>query len=191
MHKYKKSFWGIENSKLLTFKTLFANIALMENETNQAKMSEKAGKVYELSFIFVPLLGDDAIPAKFGELKGVLADMGVQFITEEMPRLIPLAYTMERTIINKKNQFSTGYFSWIKFETTAPLEKELNDKLKMNEDIIRFLIIKTVAENTMSPKKGVVRERSSRRFFDKTATREADVPMDKEQVDKKIEEMIV
>jgi len=163
----------------------------MENEKTIEKKAKSEGKVYELSFIFVPLLGDNAIPAKFGELKGILVDMGAHFIAEEMPRMIPLAYTMERTIANKKNKFSTGYFGWIKFETGMPLEKELNDKLKMNEDIVRFLIIKTVAENTMSPKKGVVREKSSRRSYDKTTPREVEVPMDKEQVDKKIEEMIV
>jgi len=175
----------------LTNTPRFANIALMEKEEIISDDTSKRGKVYELSFIFVPLLAEEVVPVKFSELKNIISDSGGQFIVEELPRLINLAYVMEKTISNKNHKFNTGYFGWVKFEIGDEGVENIAKKLKFNDDILRCLLIKTVRENTLAPKKNIVRERGSRKSFDRAAHKEESVPMDKEQVDKEIEKLVV
>ena len=175
----------------MTFAETFANIASMENEASMQKTSEKGGKVYELSFIFVPILAEEAVPSKFSEIKSLIEDLGGQFISEESPKLITLAYTMDTVIANKKNKFNTGYFGWIKFEVEESSVEKLAVKIKLNEDIFRNLLIRTVRENTLAPKKNMVKERGSRKSTDRTVSKEESAPMDTEKVDQKIDELIV
>ena len=171
---------------------------LGEKETALSRIKENEARIYELSFIFSPLLSPEDMVHKFGDLKNLLTVSGAQFITEEIPRLIPLAYTMVATIGNKKYKFNNGYFGWVKFELNQEGVLNLKDSLKTNEDIVRHLLIKTVRENTLAPRKPMNRERFSSKpryssavksHSDKPEDKEV-TPMDKEAVDKKIEELI-
>ena len=175
---------------------------LIKDETKSFQQIESEIKgemrVYELSFIFSSLLSPEDMALKFGDLKNLLMVSGARFITEEMPRLIPLAYTMVATIGNKKYRFNNGYFGWVKFELGQEGILNLKEGLKTNEDIVRHLLIKTVRENTLAPRKPMNRERfsSKPRYSsavksqpDKSEDKEV-MPMDKEAVDKKIEELI-
>ena len=167
-------------------------------ETALPRIEENEARIYELSFIFSPLLSPEDMVQKFGDLKNLLMVSGARFITEEIPRLIPLAYTMVATIGNKKYKFNNGYFGWVKFELNQEGILNLKDSLKTNEDIVRHLLIKTVRENTIAPRKPVNRERlfTKTRFqsatkYQSNKSEDKKAPMDKEAVDKKIEELII
>ena len=47
-------------------------------------------------------------------------------------------------------EHGSGYFGWIKFEGDCAQVKKINDKLEKNTDIIRFIVIKTVSEDTFA-----------------------------------------
>jgi len=144
-------------------------------------------RIYEVGYLVLPTLPEDKVAAAVGDLKAALEKSNAVVISDENPRVTRLAYSIEKVIDNKKNKFDTAYFGWVKFEAPAEAAQDLKGSLDRNEKFVRFMIIKTVRENTMAPKK-VFRPEGARRPSTKDEGAEA-VEMDKEAVDKKIEEL--
>jgi hypothetical protein len=66
---------------------------------------------------------------------------------------------------------------------------DLKKKLDLDPNLIRFLLIKTVRENTMASKR-FVREGGYRKQKPKTSSKESVEPINKEEIDKEIEAMV-
>lgn len=142
----------------------------------------KEGKIYELAYLFVPTIPEEEIMAENNALKDLAAGFGATFISEESPTLIDLAYQMERDIANKKHKFTSGYFGWMKFELDAEKVAELQEEVARKDNLIRFMIIRTVRENTLAPKKPKTDGRPR-------SKKEDGEEMNAGEVDKKIEEI--
>lgn len=113
-------------------------------------------RVYEISFIFDNKLDESTALEKSNAIKQSIATLGGSFISEEAPYMRELAYEMTRVVSNVNVRFNEGYFGWIKFELDSDKVKELEKGLKLDEQIIRFLIVKTVRENTVYTKRAPV-----------------------------------
>jgi len=154
-------------------------------DTNKAD-----NRIYELGYIMLPLIEEKNLAEEVGNLKAMIDGLGAQSISEEFPRLIELAYEMTKVIENKNNHFNTGYFGWMKFELDPSMIGELEAKLKHNEKFVRFLLIKTVRENTMSPKKSFSRvSEMKKRNMTKPEGEVAPV-INKEEIDKQIDALV-
>ncbi len=131
----------------------------MSTEHNRDIEREERLKVYELGFHFVPTLAEDDVTVKFSELKSIVEKLGGEFISEDAPKPISLAYDISKTIKGQKKWYKNAYFGWIKFtlipDDVAALEKEV----KLNDFILRYMLITTVRENTVI---GSMRERNGR-----------------------------
>ena len=154
----------------------------MENETK-----ESIGTVYEISYLFVPNIAEENLPAKVTAIKDLVTERGGVFISEDHPRFMELAYQMDRTIANKKEKFTKAYFGWIKFELSPDKIEEISKLLSANEEIIRFLAVKTIRENTLISKKSFGKDAPRRA---RTGEEEAKLPINKEEVDAEIEKMV-
>lgn len=145
--------------------------------------------VYEVGYIMVPTIAEEGLGAEVTAFKDMLLENGVTFISDEYPKMIELAYEMSRSIANKKQKFSYGYFGWVKFECTGAEAKVIKDLLDKNEKLVRYLLIKTVRENTMSPKRTFSKAEGSKRKF--TPKEEVSVPINEEVIDKEIDALVV
>src|SRR5258706_8061249 len=150
---------------------------------------DKAERVYELGYLLVPTISEEEVPAVYGNLKEVVSSLGGVVIADEMPKMIPLAYEMVKVVTNVRNKFKTGYFGWIKFTMEASSVLELKKKLDLDPKLIRFLILKTVKENTIAAKRFVRRE-TYRRPTAKKDENETAVPINKEEIDKEIDALV-
>lgn len=105
-------------------------------------------RVYELGFHFVSTIVEDEVAVQFSHLKSLIEKRGGQFIAEEMPKFKNLAYPISKTVKTDRKNHLASYFGWVKFEINPeeiiPLEKEI----KAFGPMLRFLLIKTVTENT-------------------------------------------
>lgn len=149
-----------------------------------AKMS-----VYEVGYVMVPTIAEEGLGAEVTAFKDVLVENGVTFISDEYPKMIELAYEMSRSIANKKQKFSYGYFGWVKFECTPAQGKVIKDLLDKNEKLVRYLLIKTVRESTMSPKRAFSKPEGMKRKF--TPKEEVSTPINEETIDKEIDALVV
>lgn len=113
-------------------------------------------RVYEISFIFDNKLDESAALAKADALKQSIATLGGSFISEEAPYMRELAYEMTRVVNNVNVRFNEGYFGWIKFELDADKVKEFEKAIKLDEEVVRYIVVKTVRDNTVYTKRAPV-----------------------------------
>lgn len=153
-----------------------------ENET-------KGGRVYELAVLISPRISEEAMPGKFGDLKALIEEKGGVSISEEMPRMIELAYDMSRTIENKKTWFSNAYFGWMKFSGDPSMLSALEETLKHDDILIRYMLIKTVKENTVLGKRPFARgEGYKKRMPEKQEV--TGIPLSGEEIDREIDALV-
>lgn len=165
---------------------------MQDGEIKDIHEGEQGGneRVYELAYLFVPTIEEADVPAAFGNLKELVATMGGMPLSEEMPKLIQLAYTMTKVISNVRHKFTTGYFGWIKFTMDAERMSELKKKLDLDSSLIRFLVLKTVKENTIASRRFVSPDTGKRPKTPKSEGGEGEAPINKEEIDKEIDAMV-
>ena len=166
---------------------------VIENKGEESS-NDRLG-VYEVGYHLVPTIPEENLGEEVTALKDLLADKGASFISDEYPKLMELAYEMTRSIANKKQKFSTAYFGWVKFECSPDQAKVIKELLDKNEKLVRYLLIKTVRENTISQKKFYPKQDNKRRVISKTKD-QTEQPQEVEQVneeviDKEIDALVV
>ncbi|MCX6754666.1 MAG: 30S ribosomal protein S6 [Candidatus Nomurabacteria bacterium] len=158
-------------------------------EENIGEEKEARLEVYEVGYIMLPTIAEENLGEEVTSFKDTLTEKGATFISDEYPKLIELAYEMARSIANKKQKFSYGYFGWVKFECSTSQAKVIKDMLSKNEKLVRFLMIKTVRENTMSVKRAYGKQDGAKRR--PAQKHEEATPINEEVIDKEIEALVV
>jgi ribosomal protein S6 len=125
----------------------------MTNENETIVEGGNENRVYEISYILVPTMLEDAAAEKINSLKQSIASLGASFISEEAPYARDLAYEMLRVIKNVNNRFDTGYFGWIKFELDPANLIKVEKFFKLDEDIIRYIAVKANRDVNIYTKK--------------------------------------
>ncbi len=117
-------------------------------------MSVSADKmtVYEIGFHVATTLPEEKLPAEVTAVKDVLSGAGAEFISEEFPKLVSLAYTIVKKTQNGTKKYDNAYFGWVKFEVASEKIADIKISLDKNENLVRYIIVKTVRENTMPVK---------------------------------------
>ncbi len=113
-------------------------------------------RVYEISFIFDNKLDEGTALEKSNALKQSIATLGGSFISEETPYMRELAYEMIRVVNNVNVRFNEGYFGWIKFELDGEKVKDFEKAIKLDEEVVRYIVVKTVRDNTVYTKRAPV-----------------------------------
>lgn len=121
----------------------------IETTSGTPEVNDK--KVYEVSALFVPEMEGAELSQVIDSLKGKLATLDSEIISEGGPTHIKLAYTVEKHINNKIRRADYAHVYWVKFATDPANIKAVENffKLDLNEKSLRHLIIKTLRENTM------------------------------------------
>ncbi len=163
-------------------------------EGSDVPLSQKEGadgRVYELGYLLVPTISPENVPINYGNLKDLIMKEGGEIISDEMPKEIELAYTMSKVIQNIRSKFNSAYFGWIKFEMNPEQVLELKKKLDLDRILIRFLILKTVRENTIAAKRFIQKDFRRKMPIAKSERgEEVGTPINKEEIDKEIDAMV-
>ncbi len=117
---------------------------------------ERAPQVYELGYHLVPTISESALEGEVARVKASLTESGAAIIAEEIPHLITLAYRIEKHLAGKIEKFSTAYFGWVKFEATSEGVRAAKKALDENASVLRFLLVHTVRESTLAPRRFAV-----------------------------------
>ena len=141
--------------------------------------------VYEVGYILVPSLSEENLGAEITKIKDGIENHKGMFISEGFPSLRTLEYTMEKRVEAKIERYSEGYFGWIKFEMDPSETEALQEELRANASIVRFILIKTVRENTLYQKPA--------RLVKSAETKvDSDAPkMSEEELDQTIDELVI
>lgn len=161
-----------------------------ENDIQNIDMNEADARVYEVGYLLVPTIEEGAVVAEYTRIKDLVASFGGELIADDMPHMTPLAYTMLKVVQNVRSKFSTAYFGWVKFYMDPQQVIALKKKLDFDPNVIRFLVLKTVKENTLATKRFVNRDGIRRKPVAKSEGEEVVVPINKEEIDKEIDAMV-
>jgi small subunit ribosomal protein S6 len=136
---------------LLFLKALYGNPSDMNIHMAKAKEAEAIDvlKVYELGSHIVSSLSEEEAGKVYESLKGLITKAGGAIIAEEAPQLMDLAYMMIKHVQGKNVRHTTAYFSWIKFEIDPTEIPAINEAVSADENILRYITVKTVKESTL------------------------------------------
>lgn len=146
-----------------------------------------AGTVYEVGFHIVPAVSPENLPKEVDAIKAVLGGVGATVISEEFPKLRNLAYTMVKAIGPARHKYDTAYFGWVKYEAAPESMAEVKKSLDANEKILRYIIIKTVRENTIYGPKVLGEEKKVK---EEAKDGSVAAPAGSEDLDKSIDKLV-
>jgi len=150
--------------------------------TKSAETNEHSSKVYEAGFLLSPHLSEEKLSGVVSSFKDAVTREGGAMISDDFPKLRELAYPIQKTIGHTKETFGSAYFGWIKFETNSDNIPAVEKVFKNDNDVIRFLLISTVRENTLSA--------SAHRTGGRTAARAEKSAMSEEEIEKTVEALV-
>ena len=151
--------------------------------------------VYEVSYLLLPSIAEEQISAKTLALKEILEKAGSSIISDENPVLIDIAYPMTKVVGTVRHKANSGYFGWIKFEIEALGISKVKKAFESNDDVLRFLIMKTVRENTLlNGKMMFKKEEKAKKEESEPADEVLDEPVKEqmpEDIDKSIDDLVI
>ena len=162
-------------------------------EENKQEKSDML-TVYEVSYILLPSLAVEQVPGKAAGLRDMLTSAGGAVISYEDPVLIDLAYPMVKVVGTERHKANSGYFGWTKFEMAKEGMEKVKKALDADVDTVRYLIVKTVKENTLL--EGKMKLKSEEKMLRRDDEELEDVPVEAlkevspDELDKNIDEMV-
>jgi len=149
-----------------------------ENKVNNDSLvetSDAVSKIYEFGYLLVPTIKEEDLSVNYGNIKELVSSFGGEIIADDMPKAINLAYTISKVVS--------------KFTMDSQKVLELKKHLDLDPNFIRFLILKTVKENTIATKR-FVRGETYKRPKAKSKENEVAVPINEKEIDKEIDAMV-
>lgn len=161
----------------------------VEEKIEKEEVKTSISRVYEIGFHIVPSISPDDVPREFGDVKSIIEKHGGVFISEDMPKLRPLAYPMFKTVGTKKEKCLEAYFGWIKFDANSDVAENIKLEIEKLNSIIRVLLIETVRENTfIQPKISSKRPESDKK---PESLDGASVDVSPETIDASIDKLVI
>jgi ribosomal protein S6 len=163
----------------------------MEQEKTQEKGDTMT--VYEVSYLLLPSLANEQVPREIASIKEAIISRGGAVLTGEDPVLIDLAYSMTKVVQTVRHKAKTAYFGWTKFEMTPEGIEAVKKALDADQNVLRYLIIKTVRENTLLLGKMKLAKEDSSKREDSEVDEVPEVLKEasSEELDKSIDELVV
>jgi ribosomal protein S6 len=163
-------------------------LSMEKTETHKDSTEDSQTNVYELGLLLVPTIAEENVASEVQSIKGLMEKYEGSFISEDFPKLQPLAYTMIKPIGSKRHRHDKGYFGWVKYEIPTEAITEIKRALDKNENILRYLLIETVRENTMVTQKMVFKPTDAQKGEGEEEVKE---PVSEEELDKTIDNLVV
>lgn len=146
-------------------------------------------RIYEVGYLLLPTTPEADVPREVTALKDILDQEKAAIIAEEFPKSRPLAYLMRKHIGGAYQTFTHGYFGWVKFEAAGNAVTKIEAALRRHHALLRFLLLKTVRENTMSGNRPP-RQDGPRLKRDIPTAAAPSAPVSEAELDKSIEKLI-
>jgi ribosomal protein S6 len=102
-------------------------------------------EVYEVGFHIDPNLSETDIKKTYEDVKALVTKSGT-LVAEGVSRRVQLAYTISRMEEEGRRDFNEAHFAWIAYECDPEKEPEIEEALRGDKRIVRFLAIKTTKD---------------------------------------------
>lgn len=141
--------------------------------------------VYELGYLLIPVIAPEKIADEVNLVRSAIESNGGLVLFEEGAKERKLAYEMSHNVTGgKKNKYDDAYFGWMKFSLSSDAVKKMEEDLRKNPSMLRYLVINLTKEGTLSngtePKKPLgVGKKPRKTVSEKELDKEIDNLLDK------------
>jgi len=104
--------------------------------------------IYEIGFHFIPNLKEREVKKRAEKISSFITKEGGEIVDKQEPSLINLEYKIRHGKSSPYIYFAEAYFGGVKFKLQPESISKLEEFMKEDDDVLRFLIFRTVAENT-------------------------------------------
>lgn len=154
--------------------------------------------VYEIGYHLLPSLEETEISEVTSAIRASIEKKGGTVLAEDAPKKILLAYPVEKRISGKIERFIQANFGWLKVEILPSEMPEIHTALHTNARVLRFLISRTVKEDTLLAGRQFIRSEMKDKEKEKKAVAgvggtEAEAekaPLSEEELDRSLEKLI-
>lgn len=169
---------------------LQALVCMSETVTEKNPETEIT-RIYEIGYTLVPSIKEEDVEKTVGAVRSSIEKAGGNFIAEGAPSLMRLAYAMSAEEAGKHVEHDRGYFGWIKFESNVRSAHELERTLASNPLVMRFILFRTVREDTRAKLKAPTLREVKRTDTIKTTRRaeESTGPVSEEDLEKALKDI--
>ena len=144
--------------------------------TSDTTEDEVVSHIYEIGYHIAPTVKEEDLEKTVGGIRAEIEKAGGSFIAEGAPSLTRLAYGIEGKEGGKRVEFDRAYFGWLKFEASVSGAHAIEASLKVNADIARFIVFRTVREDTRAKMKPPTLREVKRTDTIKAAPRRTEEP---------------
>ena len=106
---------------------------------------------YEFAFHILPTVAEGEVPDALLRIKAHVTNAGGAIFDEELPERIDLIYPIVRHLEGKNRSFASSYFGWVRFRLGGEKLEALQEELRSEQDILRFLIVKLTKVAEVEP----------------------------------------
>ncbi|MEY4747693.1 MAG: hypothetical protein RLZZ416_742 [Candidatus Parcubacteria bacterium] len=159
---------------------------------NETAEEAAVARIYEIGYHITPIAKEEDLEKIVGGIRSVIEKAGGSFIAEGAPALVKLAYVISVREGEKHADHDRAYFGWIKFEATIETAATLEQALKRSADIMRYILFRTVREDTRAKMKAPQLREVKRTDTIKAAPRRAEesaAPVSEEQLEKALKDI--
>lgn len=146
-------------------------------------------RIYELGFLLDGDIIEEAVSLEIQKIKDVVENGIFRFVSEGSPIKKELEYTVTVSRDGTKKNHDSAYFGWIKYEKDPQDIMKVQAELTKNPNIVRFIILKTIADDLV-PYRAINRVETERAEKRDDTPREP-ISISKEELDKTIEELVI
>ncbi len=161
----------------------------MKKQVTAVRTDDKDPQIYEIGYHLLSTVSQEELGNKVAQVRDIIEGKGGMILSEEFPKEIQLAYPMFKVIANKKTKFTLAYFGWIKFQVKPSQIHAIEELLKVAPEILRYIVIRTVSENTITPKKIVLIKKLDEDKEDKEDL--VDDVLVSEELDRTIDDLVI
>ena len=155
--------------------------------------TEVVSRIYEIGYHITPSVKEEDLEKVVSGIRSEIEKVGGSFIAEGAPAFTRLAYPMTIREGDKKVEYDRGYFGWIKFESSVPASQTITEAMKLNANILRYLVFQTVREDTRAKMKPPTLREVKRTDMIKAAPRRAEeesaTPVSEADLDKALQDI--
>lgn len=149
-------------------------------------------RIYEVGYHLISSIAEENVSIETEKIKKIINAEKATVISEEAPKLRPLAYSIKKAFGGQYKTFDKAYFGWVKFEIPEEADiKKIDSSLKNFVEILRYILVKTVRENTMySPKITVFSDKENKPKIIQLKENKEAKSASMEEIDKSIDELV-
>lgn len=160
---------------------------MIKNGQDLPEGKEGEKKLYELSFLLAPSLGETDVAEEFSEISSLVEKRGGAIRSSSTPLMRELSYPMAKVSVGHRDEHGSAYFGWMFFEGDPSEVSSIVTEVNMRPKVIRSLLIETVEEAV------ALSEKAQRRLEERdtqTSSKEEKV-LSEVELDKTIENLVI